>query len=100
MNRRPLSLREKVIQTVAIWLAMAVVSIPLWDAVTLLPFCLLTPPGPADVHICLPVLTIVQTFENWMGAKRDIGPVAAHYWPVPMIASAFTVLFVRWWWRS
>jgi hypothetical protein len=100
MSHCPPSLQEKVVQAVATWFAMAIVSIPLWDAVTVLPFCWSTPPGPADIHICLPVLAIFQMFENWLGVKRDIGSLALHYWPVVPIASAFTALLLHSWWRD
>lgn len=94
-----MSRREKIIQAAATWLAMAVVSIPLCDAISNLPFCLFTPPGLAEIHICLPVVTIVSALENWLGPKRDFGSIVAHYWPVSLTASAFTVLLLRSWWR-
>lgn len=100
MNRRPLSVREKAIQTVATWFAMAIVGILFWGAVSALPFCWSTPPGPADIHLCLPVVAIATTFEFWWDASHDIGSLAEKYWPVVPIASAFTALLLRSWWRE
>lgn len=100
MSVPSLSRREKIVQAGATWLAMAIVSIPLWNAVSALPYCWSRPPGSADIHICVPLVALLVTFEYWLGAKSDIGSIAAHYWPVVPIASALTTLLLRSWWRD
>ena len=100
MSPPPLSLQDKVVQAIIVWPFMALISIPLCEAASVLPYCLSTPPGLAHIHTCLPALTILMIFENWMVANPQIGTTATHYWSVPLTASVFTVFFLRWWWHS
>lgn len=99
MNFLPFSLPERVVQTAAIWIASAMAGILSMDVTLVAPFCLVETRRFGEIGSCMVIVTFVVAFDNLMQAKRDIGPFVAHYWPAPLVATAFTVLILRWWWR-
>lgn len=101
MSYPPPSRSEKLAQATALWLFTCLISIPLWDLADLLfhAFRLGSLHSLSEVFL-KPLGTIAALmFMFAIVAEHGIGSIAARYWPAVLIASAFTALFLRWWWR-
>ena len=98
MSLPPLSRREKVIQAVATWFAMVIISIPLWDVADML-FHAVSFGSLAELHRWPMGILVGVILIFGMHAEHGIGSIAERYWPAVLIASAFTALLLRSWWR-
>mgnify|MGYP006893436324 CR=1 FL=1 len=101
MNRRPISPKEKFAQATALWLFTVLLSIPLWDLASLLFSAYRFGSLHSLVEIFLkPAGTIAGLMLMFaIVAEHGIGSIAERYWPAFLIASAFTALILRGWWR-
>lgn len=102
MSRPPPSLGEKFAQATFLWLIVTFFSVPLWEAANIIfddfqfgRFHSLIR------HFLNPVETILVAMILVGFRALEFGHAAfvSRYWPAVVIASAFTALFLRWWWR-
>ncbi len=101
MSPRPISRQEKFAQATALWLFASLISIPLWDLANVLfdGFRWGSLHSLAEIFL-KPVGTVLGLMLMFaITAEHGIGSIAERYWPAVLIASAFTALFLRWWWR-
>ena len=90
---------ESIVVTAVVWSYTMIVCIPLQEVVAASPFCLSLLKGRAEWPICLLAVPFVEMVEYWFGTKPDMGSIARRYWPAGLMASAFTTILVRRWWR-
>lgn len=93
----PLSPPEKLAVIAIVWGCMVIVSIPLQEAVSAVPFCWATRTSIAQFSVCLPTISLVASVIYWLEAERDMMSIVAHYWPAGLMASVFTTMLL---WRS
>ncbi len=101
MNAPPPSLSEKIGQVTILWLFTTFFSVPLWDLADLLfyAFRFGSPHSLSEIFL-KPVGTVFALMLMFaIVAEHGIGSIADRYWPAFLISSAFTALFLRWWWR-
>ena len=102
MSIPPPSRSEKFGQATILWLVVTFFSIPLWDLAQMLfeAYRYGSLPSAVMESLLKPVGTILGLMLLFgIHAEHGIGSIVSHYWPAFLISSAFTVLFLRWWWR-
>lgn len=101
MSPRPISRQDKFAQATAIWLFASLASIPLWDLAGILFDAIQFGSLYSLAEIFLKPFGTIFALVLMFGitAEHGIGSIAERYWPGVLIASAFTVLFLRWFWR-
>lgn len=99
MNRRPLSVRDKAIQAIAVWLFAVLVFMPLRDVILVSAFCFWPLSQLLDLHWCLPAVPGMAIMLFLFRQEDSIDAKVLHYLPAVMIASVFTAWVLSRWWR-